>query len=91
MSEADKIRSFMEERFLIEYDESFPEDTDLFREGVMDSFGYVQLHRFLEREFSIRFSAEEMTGNLLVSLTRIRECVAQKLAAARAGGASSTP
>jgi acyl carrier protein len=75
----DKIREYIEQRFLIEFDASFPEDTDLFKEGVMDSFGYVQLCRFLEKEFNFRFSEEEMTGNVLTSLTRIREYVARKI------------
>lgn len=76
----DKIRAFMEEQFLVEFDESFPEDTNLFKEGVMDSFGYVQLCRFLEKEFGIVFTEAEMTGNVLVSLTQIRETMALKLA-----------
>lgn len=76
----DKIRAFIEEQFLVEFDAGFPEDTNLFKEGVMDSFGYVQLCRFLEREFAITFTETEMTGNVLVSLTQIRETVAHKLA-----------
>lgn len=83
---SDKIREFMEERFLIVFDETFPEETDLFKEGVMDSFGYVQLCRFLETEFGFRFTEAELTGNVLVSLTRIRAFVDDKL---RAGGAVS--
>jgi D-alanine--poly(phosphoribitol) ligase subunit 2 len=75
---SDKIQDFMEERFLIVFDESFPEDTDLFKEGVMDSFGYVQLCRFLEKEFGFVFSEGELTGNVLISLTRIRDFVEQK-------------
>ena len=75
----DKIRIFIEEQFLITFDESFPEETDLFKEGVMDSFGYVQLCRFLEREFSIVFSEQDMTNNVMGSLTRIQEHVARKL------------
>lgn len=78
----DKIRAFIEEQFLVEFDDDFPEDTNLFKEGVMDSFGYVQLCRFLEREFAITFSETEMTGNVLVSLSQIRDTVAAKLAAA---------
>ncbi len=78
----DKIRAFIEEQFLVEFDDDFPEDTNLFKEGVMDSFGYVQLCRFLEREFAITFSEAEMTGNVLVSLSQIRDTVAAKLAAA---------
>jgi D-alanine--poly(phosphoribitol) ligase subunit 2 len=75
---SDKIRDFMEQRFLIEFDKSFPEDTDLFKEGVMDSFGYVQLCRFLEQEFGFAFSEEDLTANVLVSLARIRAFVEQK-------------
>ena len=74
----DKIREFVEQRFLIEFDASFPEDTDLFKEGVMDSFGYVQLCRFLEKEFGFAFSEEDLTANVLVSLSRIRAFVDQK-------------
>jgi len=76
----DKIRAFIEEQFLVEFDDDdFPEDTNLFKEGVMDSFGYVQLCRFLEREFAITFTEAEMTGNVLVSLTQIRDTVTAKL------------
>lgn len=81
----DKIRDFIEEQFLIEFDDSFPEDSDLFKEGVMDSFGYVQLIRFLEQEFHIRFTEQEMTGDVLVSLVQIRETVARKVAQSAAG------
>lgn len=81
----DKIRDFIEEQFLIEFDDSFPEDSDLFKEGVMDSFGYVQLIRFLEQEFDIRFTEQEMTGDVLVSLAQIRETVARKVAERAAG------
>ena len=74
----DKIREYIEQRFLIEFDASFPEETDLFKEGVMDSFGYIQLCRFLEKEYSFRFTEEEMAGNVLTSLTRVREYIARK-------------
>lgn len=87
---SDKIRDYIEQQFLIEFDESFPEDSDLFKEGVMDSFGYVQMCRFLEKEFNFRFLENEMTGNVLTSLTRIREFVRQKSELA-AAGTTSTP
>lgn len=85
----DTLRAFIEDHFLIEFDESFPEDTDLFKEGVMDSFGYVQLCRFLEKEFGIRISEQEITGNVLVSLTRIRAFVDGKLGNAKASGTAA--
>lgn len=87
---SDKIRDYIEQSFLIEFDESFPEDTDLFKEGVMDSFGYVQMCRFLEKEFDIHFSEKEITGNVLTSLTRIREFVLQKTRSENAGTTTSS-
>jgi D-alanine--poly(phosphoribitol) ligase subunit 2 len=81
---SDKIRDFMEECFLIAFDETFPEDTNLFKEGVMDSFGYVQLCRFLEKEYGFVFSEQELTSNVMVSLTSIRAFIEQKLAAGSA-------
>jgi D-alanine--poly(phosphoribitol) ligase subunit 2 len=74
-----KIRDFIEEQFLIEFDETFPETSDLFKEGVMDSFGYIQLVRFLEKEFDIKFSEQEMTGGVMVSLSQIEQIVARKI------------
>lgn len=75
-----KIRDFIEEQFLIEFDETFPETSDLFKEGVMDSFGYIQLIRFLEKEFDIKFTEQEMTQNVMVSLPQIERVIAQKIA-----------
>lgn len=80
MKAEDKIRSFIEQQFLVEFDDAFPEDTDLFREGVMDSFGYVQLHRFLEREFGIKLSEADLTQNLLASCTQVCVYVLRKIA-----------
>jgi acyl carrier protein len=74
-----KLRSFIEERFLVTFDDDFPEGTDLFREGVMDSFGYVQLHRYMESEFGVTFTEADLTQGVLVSLTQIQAHVAQRL------------
>jgi acyl carrier protein len=75
-----KIQAFLEEQFLIEFDENLPENSNLFMEGVMDSFGYVQLVRFLEDEYKINFSEQDMTSNILTSLTQIKAEVTRKLA-----------
>lgn len=77
-STTQKIRDFIEEQFLIEFDESLPDNADLFKEGVMDSFGYIQLIRFLEQAFGIKFTEQEMTGDVMVSLSQIEARVTQK-------------
>lgn len=77
----DKLRTFFEEQFLVEFDESFPEESNLFMEGVMDSFGYVQLCRFLEQEYGIQFTEQEMTSDILTSFAQIKKNVEAKIAA----------
>jgi acyl carrier protein len=67
----DRIRSFLEETFLFEFGDEIAGDTDLFKAGVMDSFGYVQLVGFLKTEFGIAFTDEEMLTDILVSFDRI--------------------
>jgi D-alanine--poly(phosphoribitol) ligase subunit 2 len=76
-----KLRSYIEERFLVTFDADFPENSDLFREGVMDSFGYIQLHRFIESEFGIAFTDSELAQGVLASLTQIQDYVSRRLRA----------
>lgn len=74
----EKIRRFMEETFLFEFNEDVSEKSDLFKQGIIDSFGYVQLIRFLEQEFALEFSEDEVMSNVLVSFENIVECVSEK-------------
>jgi D-alanine--poly(phosphoribitol) ligase subunit 2 len=74
-----RIRQFMEEVFLVEFDGSMTETTDLFKAGVMDSFGYVQLCRFLEREFGFKFTEEDMLANVMVNLSSMTKTVSNKI------------
>jgi hypothetical protein len=50
----------------------------------MDSFGYVRLCRFLEQTYQFKFAEEEMTSNILVSLTRMEQFVDHKVSRGRA-------
>lgn len=75
----EKIRRFMEETFLFEFDEEISEESNLFQQGVIDSFGYIQLINFLGREFGLVFSEKEVLSNVLVSFANISEFVLQKL------------
>ncbi|MFK0292465.1 acyl carrier protein [Streptomyces sp. NPDC090442] len=73
------IRQYLEDRFLFEFDETINPDTDLFKAGVIDSFGYVKLMSFLESEFSLKISTEDILTNVFVSLTAIDEFIQKKL------------
>ena len=62
-----KIKSFIEENFLIEFGTEINTSTDLFKAGVIDSCGYVQLISFIQTEFDISYSDEEFLTNIMVS------------------------
>ncbi|MFF2808188.1 acyl carrier protein [Streptomyces sp. NPDC058000] len=79
MGRREKIRDYMEDRFLVEFGEDVTPDTDLFKAGVMDSFGYLQLMDFLEAEFGMKISSDEILGNVFVSLATIDDFVAEKI------------
>ncbi|MGW1197810.1 acyl carrier protein [Streptomyces sp. NPDC002536] len=79
MDRTEKIRQFVEDRFLVEFGGDVTADSDLFKAGVMDSFGYIQLMGFLEDEFGIGISDEDMLTSVLVSLDAIDAFVAGKL------------
>lgn len=82
----DQIRSFLEETFLFEFGDDVDDDTDLFKAGIMDSFGYVQLVNFLKSEFHVAFTDEEILTNVMVSFERIVAFVQAKQAAAGQAG-----
>ncbi len=79
MDRTTKITQFIEERFLVEFGTDVTTQDDLFKTGVLDSFGYVQLMAFLEQEFALQVDEEDMLTNVLVSLESIDGYVAAKL------------
>jgi len=74
------IKRYLEEMFLFSFNDEITETSDLFQLGLLDSFGYIQLLHYLEDEFQITFSEEEMLSNVLVSHANIVNSVWQKVA-----------
>ncbi|MBU9180273.1 phosphopantetheine-binding protein [Burkholderia gladioli] len=77
-----QIREFIEATFLVQFGADIDDHTDLFKAGVIDSFGYVQLIHFIEREFSIKYTEEEMLTQILTSFDSLVESVRDKVALA---------
>lgn len=77
-----QIREFIEATFLVQFGTDIDEHTDLFKVGVIDSFGYVQLIHFIEREFSITYTEEEMLTQILTTFDSLVESVRDKVALA---------
>ncbi|MGW3953013.1 phosphopantetheine-binding protein [Streptomyces sp. NPDC004752] len=70
----------IEEQFIVEFDDELTGQSDLFKAGVIDSFGYVQLICSIEEEFSIQLKDEDFLKNILTSLESIDAFVAKKIA-----------
>ena len=76
---ASLIKNFVSSNFLVEFGEEINTGTDLFKAAVIDSFGYIQLITFLQSEFHITFSDEELLTDILVSVDKIVSCVESKI------------
>ncbi|EHM28395.1 putative acyl carrier protein [Streptomyces sp. W007] len=74
------MRNMIEEQFLVEFDDELTDRSDLFKAGVIDSFGYVQLLGSIEEEFSIQLKDEDFLKNIFTSLESIDAFVAKKIA-----------
>jgi D-alanine--poly(phosphoribitol) ligase subunit 2 len=75
----DKIKQYLATNSLVEFDSAVTEDSDLFKEGFIDSFGYIELVKYLEKEFQIRFTDEELVSNQLNTLKNITCMVHSKI------------
>ncbi|MBI6707497.1 acyl carrier protein [Pseudomonas syringae pv. aptata] len=79
----EKIKSYLTQNFLFEFDEDITEQDDLIKLGLIDSVGYIQLISFLKKEFGIVFTQEDMMGNVLVSIQNMVEFVEKQATATR--------
>lgn len=79
MNRKEKTQRFMEQQFLFRFGEDASEDSDLFKLGVIDSFGYIQLMQFLKEEFGLELSEDELLSDVLVSFSAIDAFVASKI------------
>lgn len=73
------VKKYLASNSLAEFGGKVTADTDLFEEGFIDSFGYIELVKFLEKEFQIRFTDDELVSNQLNTLNNIVRMVQSKL------------
>lgn len=72
------ILSFVEEHFLVELGKDFEVGTNLFEARIIDSFGFVQLVRFLESEFKIGIKDTDLISGELTSIQSMANLVEQR-------------
>ena len=77
-ADEDKIRRFMQSQFLFEFDGTVGRESDLFRLGLIDSFGFIELVSFLESEFHLTFTEEELVSGALSTLENMVVTVRRK-------------
>ncbi|MBU0547598.1 MAG: acyl carrier protein [Candidatus Omnitrophica bacterium] len=76
-----KVREFIIKHFLIK-EKELGDNQMLFKEGIIDSFGFVVLLVFLEKEFNIRFNRSEISIENFDTVNHITESVSKKIAQA---------
>ncbi|MBC8951932.1 acyl carrier protein [Xenorhabdus sp. PB62.4] len=73
-----ELKQYLEEQFLFNFDENITEDSDLFKAGILDSFGYIQLIQHIEQHYDIKFDESELLGNVMVSLSNMVASIEKK-------------
>lgn len=76
-----KVREFLAGNSLADISQASA-DTDLFKQGYVDSYGYIEMIKFLEAEFRIRFSDDELVSGSLNTIANVARLVSQKLESA---------
>jgi acyl carrier protein len=79
MDAKQKVRQFILKNYLFSTDEAaLKDDVSLMQAGIIDSTGVLELIMFLEEQFGVKVSDEEMTPENLDSVDRIAAFVGSK-------------
>ena len=66
-------------------------DADLFEAGILDSLAFIDLVVYLEQQFDIRISADELEPENFRSIARISEFTTARLGLKDAASATAVP
>ncbi len=73
-----ELKHYLENEALFTFGDEITEDTDLFKAGVLDSFGYVSLMNHVQQRYGVELG-EQMLDTVLVSLSAIVKFVEANL------------
>jgi len=76
-----EIGSFISQTFLFDFGTAVKADTDLFAAGLIDSYGLIELVKFLELTYGIVLSDDDLASTDLTTLAGITRLVADRSAA----------
>jgi acyl carrier protein len=77
-----ELVDYLQRSFLFQFDAEVTESTDLFKAGIIDSYGYIQLMKFVQATYQISFSKAELLSNVVTTLSGMVALVETKLAEA---------
>lgn len=82
------LRRYVETTFLVDLGAPpLSTSTNLFEAGVVDSYGVVELVQFIESQFGVKLTDEELLSPELASVDGMSAMVGRKVSAARPGDA----
>jgi acyl carrier protein len=70
-----RIRNFLRAKLDIDFEQGIDAESDLFQLGLIDSVTYFEIIRFLESEFGVRLTNEEILSNVFTSLSDMTSLV----------------
>lgn len=78
MTQEEKIKDFIASTFMVEFGVDVNDDTNLFDAGLIDSFGFIQLVQFIEKEFKIKLDDELLSVGAISSVNSIADAIKAK-------------
>ena len=75
----EKIKTFVVANFLFGDDEGLAEETSFLESGVIDSMGILELVDYIEKEFKVAISDEELLPENLDSINNISSFLENKM------------
>jgi D-alanine--poly(phosphoribitol) ligase subunit 2 len=75
-----ELVKFLEENFLFKFDgEIISQNKNLFQEGLIDSFGLIDLVSYIEDRWNFELNDDDLTSPLISSLDGLTNLVFMKL------------
>ena len=74
----ERIKSFFEDNFMIEFEDDFSDEDSFLENGIIDSTGILELILFLEENYNVKVEDDEMIPENLDSFKNIQLFVKSK-------------
>ncbi|MEM6477866.1 MAG: acyl carrier protein [Pseudomonadota bacterium] len=75
-----RVSAFITHEFLVDFSNEVNAETDLFEEELIDSFGFIELVSFIEAEFQVKISDDDMASPDIGSLAGIVRLIEARMA-----------